>query len=168
MRHENTQCEPGRVERRTVVDRDDIRVIYEDGILKAEIPRGDGVERHYHKNGTLSAEVPVVASETHGLCREWHDNGQLSSERTILNRQIIGVARYWNFIGILTHEMIQVTPHALVLKSFGPRRIRLVYMWQGKIKSKVYWIKKVEASGLHPEVERRLQAWMSERPSDAA
>lgn len=168
MRHENTQYEPGRIEKRTVVDRDGMRVIYEDGTLKSELPHGDGVARHYHKNGTLSGEVPVIAGETHGLCRAWHDNGQLLSEHSILNRQIVGVARYWNFVGILTHEMIHVTPHAIVLKSFGPRRIRLTYMWQGKIKSKVYWIKKVEAFGIDPGVlERRLQAWVANRPSGA-
>jgi antitoxin component YwqK of YwqJK toxin-antitoxin module len=130
----------------------------EDGLLDSEIPVGDGIAKWFHENGTIRAEVPKIAGETHGTAYEWHDNGQLASETTIIHGQIRGVTRNWNRDGSLSSEMEYVTPHAIFARSYDKHgNVRQVFLWDGKPKSKALWMKKVEAAGISKaELEQRF------------
>jgi antitoxin component YwqK of YwqJK toxin-antitoxin module len=156
------------VKRRTTFVRDGVTIVMEDGILDAEIPIGDGVAKWFHENGTVRAEVPKIAGETHGTAYEWHDNGQLASETTIIHGQIRGVTRNWNRNGSLASEMEYVTPHAIYAKSYDKHgKIRHVFLWIGKPVSKARWLKKLETAGIpKSELERRFSTSAKSKPND--
>ncbi len=158
------------MKKRTVVDHDNVRTVYEDGILTSVYPvTGDGISRHYHENGTLRAEASIVGGETQGVCRAWHDNGQLHQEHTIRGGIIVGIARDWERDGTLSHEMEYLTPHAIYAKSYSSGRVRHLFLWNGKPVSRTRWMKKVQAAGVAREtLVERFGKWAEPAASGAA
>jgi len=146
--------------KRTVVVRDGMNVVYEDGVLDSEMPIGDGVAKWFFPNGALKAEVPKVEGESHGTYREWHDNGQLAKETVFNHGKATGVVRNWNKEGSLERELEIVSDAAIHSQSYSePGRIHHVFLWNGKPISKTKWLKKLEAAGFSKsELERRFPA----------
>jgi antitoxin component YwqK of YwqJK toxin-antitoxin module len=137
------------LQKRTTFVRDGMTINLEDGILDSEIPIGDGIAKFYHPNGSVRAEVPKVAGETHGISRKWHDNGRLAQETEYIAGKVQGLARDWDRDGSLLHELDYVTPNAIFGKTYADvGRVRKVFLWNGKPISKSKWIQKVEAAGV--------------------
>jgi antitoxin component YwqK of YwqJK toxin-antitoxin module len=145
------------MKKRTVVTRDGVNVIYEDGILDSEMPIGDGIAKWFYEDGTLKAEVPKVGGESHGIYREWYKGGRLAREARYEGGRVIGVARHWNENGSLAHELEDITANAAFAKSNQSGVIRHFFLWNGKPISKTKWLKKLAAAGFpKAELERRF------------
>ncbi|MGA2582300.1 MAG: hypothetical protein ABSG31_03405 [Tepidisphaeraceae bacterium] len=144
---------------RTEVIQDGVRIITEGGVLDSKIPVGDGICRHFHKNGTLRCEYEKIGGQGQGLFREWHDNGQLACERTRVGSAIKeGTWRTYNRDGSLSQELEEISPNAIYGKSYvkGYRYVS-VFLWNGKPMSKGRWMKKLEVAGVpKSELQRRI------------
>lgn len=142
------------MKKRTSFIRDGVTVIYEDGILDAEIPLGDGVAKWFYENGAIKAEVPKFGGKNHGIARGWHDNGRLESETTYENGNIVGISRDWSKDGLLLHEMEYFSPNAIYAKNYSRRnKIRHIFLWNGKPISKTKWLKKLETAGISSKAD---------------
>jgi antitoxin component YwqK of YwqJK toxin-antitoxin module len=148
------------LKKRTTENRDGKTVIYEDGILHAEWPIGDGVSKYYHPNGLVRHEAPVVNGATHGIVREWHDNGQRASEVRYVMGEIQGTKVCWDRKGLLSQTLDYVLPNAICGTTYADvGRVHRMYLWNGKPISKARWLKKLEAAGVSiEEVQRRLES----------
>jgi hypothetical protein len=148
------------MKKRTVEIRDGMTIVYEDGVLNAELPIGDGIRKYYHSNGLMREEVPVIAGETHGVVRGWHNNGQRALEANYVRGVIHGTMLCWDRKGVLSQELDYVHPNAIYGRTYADvGRVHRTYLWNGKPTSKVRWLKKLEAAGVSIEdVQRHLES----------
>ena len=126
-----------------------------DGVLRRQIPKGNGVARYWHANGVLAKEMSMVNGVADGTVCEWHDNGQLAREKTYKRGEVDGIVRQWNSEGkllgeyemkmgrgvernwnedgTLKNEMEILTKNAIrgrVWDDLG--KIREIFLWNGK------------------------------------
>jgi len=142
-----------------------------DGVVRRQHPRGDGVYRAWHANGTLAEEYTRVEGQIVGARREWHDNGALAKEISYVNGKKHGIVRQWNRDGKLLgeymmdngrgierewsedgslfqeHEQIFLTPElsasrGVVYDDLG--KGHEVYLWNGRQISKKKFMERVE------------------------
>lgn len=78
-------------------------IFYEeiDGVLRRQIPDGDGVSRYWHANGNLEREVTFINGKVEGIVYEWHDNGKLAREEPYKDGHVDGTVRQWNRAGTI-------------------------------------------------------------------
>jgi antitoxin component YwqK of YwqJK toxin-antitoxin module len=156
---------------RTSYVQDGITITFLDGVRLSETPVADtGIERHYHPNGTVAAEIPRKDGRPHGTIRTWHDNGQLATEREAISGKTIGLERKWGSDGTLEMEINYVLPEAIHgCNYYDEGRRHCAYLFNGTPLSKARWTERVLATGMtQAELDRRLKATSRKRRPGAA
>ena len=59
------------------------------------------IQKDFHRNGQLRAEVPLRKGQRHGICRTWYKNGVLASQEPYQAGLLHGVCRQWDEAGCL-------------------------------------------------------------------
>lgn len=59
------------------------------------------IQKNFHRNGQLRAEVPLRKGQRYGMCRTWHKNGVLASLEPYEAGLLHGVCRQWDEAGRL-------------------------------------------------------------------
>lgn len=62
------------------------------------------VERAFHPNGRVSAEVTYIGEHIDGVTRHWYENGIMQSEVPMHYSKVHGICRYWDSSGNLLDE----------------------------------------------------------------
>jgi antitoxin component YwqK of YwqJK toxin-antitoxin module len=83
------------------------RLFHPNGVLRAEIPlqnsRPHGLRRDRHPNGIIAAEIPFENGLQHGVARAWASDGRLLGEYSM--DQGVGVYKAWYENGTLSQEL---------------------------------------------------------------
>lgn len=74
--------------------------------------RVHGIERAWHRNGVLEAEIPVVGGVAVGTSRRWYANGALAEEREFTDRGNLVALRRWAEDGTLLESQQYPDPAA--------------------------------------------------------